>query len=158
MHATSRVGERRRSRRVRTTDKLQAQLVPLELQVTVLDISQEGFALVSQIEFRRGQEYEFEFSSARTASVRLIGTNVHCLHVVSGGNPSYVAGFSFPPDAVASSSGALAALIDESRSRTTERASADFGSTPCISLRRGDLLITIGSEASDWSIHICYMT
>src|SRR5262245_57641717 len=95
-HAPNLVGERRRSRRVRTREKLQAQLVPLELAVTVLDISRDGFAVVSQIDFRRGQKYEFEFSSARNASVRLIGTNVHSMRVLSAGEPWYAAGFSLP--------------------------------------------------------------
>jgi hypothetical protein len=91
------LGDRRQHRRVEILGEIQANLIPGEVPLFVLDMSADGFAVQSSVAFTRGNRYEFEFASARWPSVVVGASNVHCLRVTTSDEPCYVAGFSFVP-------------------------------------------------------------
>src|SRR6476659_1900516 len=84
--------ERRQAERLTVRGDVEARLVS-DVKLFVLDISRSGFAVRSPIDFEPGFSYEFSFASRYGASFRIHATNVHCLHVIDDGKPSYVAGF-----------------------------------------------------------------
>src|SRR4051812_45296117 len=92
--------ERRQAERLTVRGDVEARLVS-DVKLFVLDISRSGFAARSPIDFEAGFSYEFRFASRYGASFRVHATNVHCLHVVDDGTPTYVAGFLFAADMAA---------------------------------------------------------
>jgi PilZ domain-containing protein len=117
---------RRKSPRLEIDGDVQAHLIPTELSLTILDISEGGFAVASPIEFTRGMRYEFELCSVHCPNLIVAAANVHCLRIVSGGQESYVAGFQIVEEAGTKIREAIAELvrdIEDIRAMTGEQAS-----------------------------------
>jgi hypothetical protein len=90
--------DRRPVPQLQMVDQIHGHFIPLEVPLTVLDMTDEGFAVESPIEFTPNIEYQFELSSASCPKSLVRAIDVHCLRVVSGGRPWYVAGFLYAPD------------------------------------------------------------
>ena len=104
---------------------VQAHLIPAEVPLTILDLSETGFAVASGIEFTRGAQYEFEFCSVHCQNLIVAAVNVHCLRMVDGGQQSFIAGFSIAETAanVRESIAELIRDIEDIRAMTGEQAS-----------------------------------
>jgi hypothetical protein len=117
---------RRKSPRLQITGDVQAHLIPTELSLTILDLSEGGFAVASPIEFKHHTRYEFEFCSVHCPNLIVSAVNVHCLRMVSSGQQSFVAGFSFIEEGnghVRESIAELIRDIEDIRAMTGEQAS-----------------------------------
>jgi hypothetical protein len=79
-------------------EEIQGRFFPLDIPLTVLAMDDDGFAVESPVEFTPRTEYQFELSSARCPRSLVRAVDVHCLRVMTGGRPWYVAGFSYAPD------------------------------------------------------------
>jgi hypothetical protein len=107
------LNERRHHRRFEILGEIQANLIPGEVPLFVLDMSADGFAVQSPVAFTRGNGYEFEFASARWPNVTVPAINVHCLRVTTSDEPCYVAGFSFSSQISAADRKKLDRLVQE---------------------------------------------
>jgi len=103
--------DRRRAKRIKVLGQIRACLLGGELPLSMIDISSSGFAVQSPIDFEPGFEYEFKLTSERGAEVFVVASNVHCLHILADGRPSYMAGFTFPEDLKTEDRQRIAALI-----------------------------------------------
>jgi PilZ domain-containing protein len=123
-------GDRRQSPRLDIMGDVQAHLIPAEVPLTILDLSETGFAVASGIEFTPGTRYEFEFCSVHCQNLIVAAVNIHCLRMVDGGQQSFIAGFSIAETStnVRESIAELIRDIEDIRAMTGEQASYVTGS------------------------------
>jgi PilZ domain len=95
--------ERRRSPRVEILGRLHGQVVSLDVQVVVREISLGGLSLETPVPLPNGAEHEFRLTLGDESTVLLRGRVVHCHESVrADGRRAYVSGVQFvdeePPD------------------------------------------------------------
>ncbi len=100
MDASHRPGaqaNRRRYPRLEVLDQIEGELVPLDVPVTLRDLSHGGFSIVSSNPFPPGTMHHFRFTAAVDAVVLLDATAVHCrlTSASASGEFSYITGFEF---------------------------------------------------------------
>lgn len=86
--------------------------MPLDVPLTVRDLSQGGFSAESTVPFPPGTHHQFRFTTATAHEVTLDATVVHCRLAAAGddGHFTYITGFEFHSDETTDKS--IATLID----------------------------------------------
>jgi len=114
--------ERRRSARVEIIDRLQGQLVSLEVEIIVRDISSGGMAIEGPLQFPVGARHEFLLTAPDGSFSRIRGVAKYSRRVnAPDAKPSYSTGFEFietPVPLGGSSIGRLIEKIDKDDRRT----------------------------------------
>ncbi len=92
--------------------KVEGQVIPLDVPLTIRDLSEGGFSTESPVPFPPGSHHHFRFTTAAGAEVSLDAVAVHCRLASAGpdGHHSYVTGFEFHGDRTTDA--AVAVLID----------------------------------------------
>jgi hypothetical protein len=87
----------RQSPRVDVLLRVMGELVPIGFPITIFNLSQTGFAVLSETMFRAGDRMEFRLTAVRGPSVQVTATAVHTqsMHDSPG---LYMTGFKFQPD------------------------------------------------------------
>lgn len=86
--------------------------MPLDVPLTVRDLSQGGFSAESAVPFPPGTSHQFRFTTAQAQEVLLSATVVHCRLAAAGsdGQFTYITGFEFHSDETTDTS--IASLMD----------------------------------------------
>lgn len=92
---------RRRHPRIEILGDLEGRRVPLDVPITVRDLSQGGFSVESTTPFPPGTSHHFRFTTPGQPEVALEATAVHCRLASASpdGQVTYVTGFEFHSDA-----------------------------------------------------------
>jgi hypothetical protein len=69
--------ERRQSPRIDVARRVKGELVTLDTEIIIHDLSRTGFAVVSQLTFERGQLIDFRLSATGSADVTVSAEAVH---------------------------------------------------------------------------------
>jgi hypothetical protein len=103
---------RRRFPRLEVLGVVEGRRVPLDVPLTVRDLSQGGFSTESTVPFPPGSHHQFRFTTAAHQEVTLAATVVHCRLAAASddGQFTYITGFEFHSDESTDSS--IASLID----------------------------------------------
>src|SRR5437764_14289305 len=105
------VTERRRSPRIELVEHIHGQLTPLDVPITLLNMSQGGFLLQAPQTFPIGEIHEFRFSPAPGDRVVLRARIVHAMRATAGGVTSYVVGLEFMDRGTAAAEQAIESLV-----------------------------------------------
>jgi hypothetical protein len=103
---------RRRHPRVEVLGEIEGRRVPLDISITMRDLSQGGFSAESSTPFPPGTSHHFRFTApAHGSEVSVEATAVHCRLASASpdGGVTYVTGFEFHSDAATDK--AVATLI-----------------------------------------------
>jgi hypothetical protein len=87
--------ERRRKPRVHVMSRVSAQLVALDIPVTLVNISSGGFMMKSSVDFPVGTIATFRIVGRRGEIVVVRARAVHTMQAISGDTISYVIGLHF---------------------------------------------------------------
>ncbi len=103
---------RRRYPRIEVLGVIDGHRVPLDVPLTVRDLSQGGFSAESAVPFPPGTHHHFRFTTAMAQEVTLVATAVHCRLASAGadGQFTYISGFEFHSDETTDA--AIETLID----------------------------------------------
>lgn len=103
---------RRRFPRIEVLDLIDGHRVPLDVPLSVRDLSQGGFSIESPVPFPPGTYHHFRFTTAKRHEVSLDATVIHCRLASAGpdGQFTYVTGFEFHSDE--STDESVASLMD----------------------------------------------
>jgi hypothetical protein len=88
---------RRRYPRLEVLGLVNGHLMPLDVPLTVLDLSQGGFSVHSSTPFPPGARHHFRFTTLRDEEIAVDATAVHCRLVAADahGHVGYITGFEF---------------------------------------------------------------
>jgi hypothetical protein len=103
---------RRRFPRLEVLGLVEGKRVPLDVPLTIRDLSQGGFSAESSVPFPPGTQHHFRFTTTNQNEVSLDATSVHCrlASVDRDGHYTYITGFEFVSDETTDKS--IAMLID----------------------------------------------
>jgi hypothetical protein len=87
--------ERRRMPRVEVLSKVSAQLVALDIPVTLVNISAGGFMMKSPVDFPVGTIATFRIAGRRGEHIVLRARAVHTMQAITGDTITYVVGLHF---------------------------------------------------------------
>jgi hypothetical protein len=92
--------------------RVEGQVVPLDVPLTVRELSRGGFSCESTVPFPPGTAHHFRFTTPVGAMVTLDATAVHCrlTRADAEGHHAYISGFEFQSSEATDQ--AVAALID----------------------------------------------
>jgi hypothetical protein len=79
--------ERRRSERIRLMSAVHGQVVPMDVDITLRDISLGGLTVVSPIQLPPGATHEFRLTLGDGSPVHLRGRIAHCRRSDDGQDP-----------------------------------------------------------------------
>lgn len=103
---------RRRFPRLEVLGLVEGKRIPLDVPMTVRDLSQGGFSAESSVPFPPGTHHHFRFTTIDQHEVSLDATSVHCrlASVTHDGHHTYITGFEFVSTDATDQS--VAALVD----------------------------------------------
>jgi hypothetical protein len=103
---------RRRFPRLEVLGLVEGRRVPLDVPLTMRDLSQGGFSAESTVPFPPGTHHQFRFTTATAHEVTLAATVVHCRLATArpDGQFTYITGFEFHSDESTDTS--IASLMD----------------------------------------------
>lgn len=103
---------RRRFPRLQVLGLVDGYLLPLDVPLTVIELSSGGFSVRGATPFPPGARHHFRFTTGQNQEVTIDATAVHCrlAQADSTGGVAYVSGFEFVSNA--RSDEAVAVLID----------------------------------------------
>ena len=87
----------RRSPRVDVLLRVNGELVPVDFEITIANLSRTGFALISATMFRAGDRLNFRLTPKKGPSVLVTAAAVHT-HPLRDTPGRFVTGFTFEPD------------------------------------------------------------
>ena len=115
--------ERRRTKRVDVRSRMPAQLLALNVPVTVIQIGLGGFRVRTSFVFLVGSIHEFRFPLGDGSTVDVSARVIHCLpRVTKDGTPVYVTGLEYVDSDDRKAETAATALLKENDSPTSSTA------------------------------------
>jgi len=108
------ITERRRFARVEIIDRLQGQLVSVEVEIIVRDISTGGMAIEGPLQFPVGARHEFLLTASDGSFSRIRGIAKYSRRVnAPDAQPSYSTGFEFIETPVPLGGSSIGRLIEK---------------------------------------------
>jgi len=103
---------RRRHPRIAVLGEIQGRRVPLDMPITVRDLSLRGFSAESAQPFPPGTRHQFQFTKPDGPEILLEATAIHCriASATGDGQVTFVSGFEFVSSDATDA--AVASLID----------------------------------------------
>ena len=86
--------ERRQSPRIEVARRVKGELITLDTEIVIHDLSRTGFAVVSQLKFDRGQLLDFRLTTTGSPDVVVAAEAVHSRPLAPSRN-LYLTGFKF---------------------------------------------------------------
>jgi hypothetical protein len=87
--------ERRRSPRVEVVEQIHGHIRPLDIPITLLNLSQDGFLMLSLMNYPVGEIHEFRFAIADHDPIVLSARVVHGMRAPAGNATSHLIGLEF---------------------------------------------------------------
>jgi hypothetical protein len=108
---TSVLVDRRRSPRLEVLEGIQGKLRPMDIPLTLLNLSDGGFMMQVPHQFQIGDVHEFRFTLGNGEPIVLSARVIHKMRASAGGVTSYVVGLEFVDCGTVVQRQAIAALV-----------------------------------------------
>jgi PilZ domain len=103
--------KRRRSPRVEVFERLQGRIRPLDIPITLLNLSQDGFLMQAPMHYPTGGIHEFSFTMADHDPIVLSARVVHGMRATAGQVASHMIGLEFVDRGVPACEQGIASLV-----------------------------------------------
>jgi PilZ domain-containing protein len=103
--------ERRRFPRIEILGRIQGKIRPLDVPITLLNLSLGGFLMQTTTEYRVGEIHEFQLTMHRRDPIMLRARIAHAMRVTAEGGPLYLFGLEFVAGDARPSQHAIESLV-----------------------------------------------